>query len=155
MKPLALFFILAVAGLATSFAWAHAEPNAPVQATSAEDEKVASPEVIALKFHADWCGSCRAMGPVFTDLGNKFDTKPVLFLELDHTSEPSRRQAEYLAAVLGLQEVWKKDGGSTGFILLIDADTHEVLAKLTKEQDIKAMGGQLLEAIDRASASKR
>jgi len=153
MKPLALFFIIAVAGLATSFAWAHAEP---VQATSADDENVAAPpEVIALKFHADWCGSCRAMGPIFTDLGNKFDTKPVLFLELDHTSEPSRRQAEYLAAALGLQEVWEENGGTTGFILLIDANTREVLAKLTKDQDIKVMGSQLLEAIDRAAASKR
>jgi len=153
---MALFFILAVAGLATSFAWAHAASNVPVQATSPDDEQVvASPELIALKFHADWCGSCRAMGPIFTDLGNKFDTKPVLFLELDHTSEPSRRQAEYLAAALGLQEVWKENGGTTGFILLIDADTREVLAKLTKDQDIKVMGSQLLAAIDRAAASKR
>lgn len=155
MKPLALFSILTVASIATSFAWPPASPNAPVQASTEDEEVVVSPEIIALKFHADWCGSCRAMGPIFTDLRNKFDTKPVLFLELDHTSEPSRRQAEYLAAALGLQEVWKQDGGSTGFILLIDADTHEVLVRLTKEQDLKAMGGQLVEALERASTSKK
>lgn len=103
--------------------------------------------IIALKFHADWCGSCKAMGPVFTDLANKFDTEPVLFVTLDQTTQSSRRQALFLAQALGLDKVWAEDGGKTGFILLVNAKSMEVLARLTKDQDIKAMGGELTKAL--------
>jgi thiol-disulfide isomerase/thioredoxin len=124
-------------------------------APAQEAPSAQGPEVIALKFHADWCGSCKAMGPIFTDLANKYDTQPVLFLTLDQTSEADRRQSRYLAAALGGEAIWREHGGKTGFVLLVDASTREVLAKLTKDDDIKAMGTALLEAVERASESER
>jgi thiol:disulfide interchange protein len=45
-----------------------------------------NPILLVIKFHADWCDSCRVMGGVLTDLTNKLDGKSILFTELDITN---------------------------------------------------------------------
>ena len=119
----------------------------------AQGDKAETPAVIAVKFHADWCGSCKAMGPVFEELQAKYDTQPVLFVTLDHTREFNRRQSQYLAKSLGLHKIWAANGGKTGFILLIDGQSGEVVRKLTREHDIKKMGAALLESVQSAAKS--
>ena len=105
------------------------------------------PEIIAVKFHADWCGSCKRMGPVFEDLRNKYDGKPVLFVELDLTNGTTRTQAEYLASALGFGDVYAQNNG-TGFILLLDGKSRKQLDKLTADQSIKAMGAKIVEQLE-------
>ena len=107
----------------------------------------AKPDVVAVKFHADWCGSCKKMGTVFEDLRNKYDGRSVLFVTLDLTNGTTRTQAEYMAAALGFGDVFAQNKG-TGFILLLDGDSHRQVAKLTADQDIKAMGAQLLKQLE-------
>lgn len=114
----------------------------------------AIPAVIAVKFHADWCGSCKAMGPVFGELQNKFDTQPVLYVTFDHTQEFDRRQSKFLAMSLGLDKVWSEYGNKTGFILLVDGQTREIMTTLTHKQDLKQMGAALLEAIEKVSSAR-
>ena len=41
-------------------------------------------------------------GPIFTDLQNKFDGKPVLFVTLDFTNRTTHYQSELLASALGM-----------------------------------------------------
>ena len=115
--------------------------------------EVEAPEVIAVKFHADWCGSCKVMGPVFEELQEKFDTQSVLYIVLDHTRTYNRRQSQYLATTLGLDKVWAEYGGKTGFILLIDGESRKVLNTLTRENNLKQMGASLLAAVEHASAN--
>lgn len=110
-----------------------------------------TPAVIAVKFHADWCGSCKAMGNVFEELQAKFDGQPVLYVVLDHTREFHRLQSRYLANALGLENIWKEYGNKTGFILLIDGKTRAHITTLTKEHDLKQMGEALLAAVTKAS----
>ena len=115
--------------------------------------EVEAPEVIAVKFHADWCGSCKVMGPVFEELQEKFDTQSALYIVLDHTRTYNRRQSQYLATTLGLDKVWAEYGGKTGFILLIDGESRKVLNTLTRENNLKQMGASLLAAVEHASAN--
>ena len=111
------------------------------------DAAPSQPEIVAVKFHADWCGSCKRMGPVFEDLRNKYDGKPVLFVELDLTNGTTRSQAEYLAAALGFGDVYAQNQG-TGFILLLDGESGKQLAKLTADQNIKAMGAEIVKQLE-------
>jgi len=122
-------------------------------AQSTEDTKESGPEVLALKFHADWCGKCQAMGPAFQNLSKKYDTAPVLFHVFDQTEKADQRQARYMAHALELGEIWQKRGGSTGFILLVDADTHKTIDVLKHDQGFKAMGKDLDQAIEQAESS--
>jgi thiol-disulfide isomerase/thioredoxin len=107
------------------------------------------PDVIAIKFHADWCGTCRRMGSVFEDLTTVAEEEPVLFTRLDLTDSSSRKQARYLMTTLGLNEVWQASGAGekTGFILLVDAGSKKVVGRLTAEQDLKQMKANLLDVV--------
>jgi len=124
---------------------------AAMQALYSSEKAVAAgaagPKIIAVKFHADWCGYCKAMGPVFEELQAKFDREPALYVTFDQTREFNRVQTQYLAQAMGLESVWTENAGSTGFVLLIDAKTKKVITKLTHEQNLKAMGAALQEAV--------
>lgn len=100
------------------------------------------PKLIAVKFHGDWCGSCKKMGSVFTDLTNKLDGTPVLFVELDRTNNTTSHQSSLLASALGLGDVYQSNPG-TGFILLIDGKTREITGKLTAGMGLKQMAAEI------------
>lgn len=109
-----------------------------VVGTAKAQDNIQEPKLMALKFHADWCGSCKAMGPVFSDLQNKLDGKPVLFYQLDFTNNTTRHQAYLMASALDVDNIVKENSG-TGFILLIDANSKKVIQKFTKEDDLKTI----------------
>lgn len=100
------------------------------------------PKLIVVKFHANWCGSCKALGPVLEDLTNKLDGKSVLFTQLDFTNNTSKHQTQLLASALGIKDVVEKNNG-TGFLLVIDSKTKAVKAKLTKTQSVKEMANKI------------
>lgn len=50
-----------------------------------QKDKVNSPDLLVVKFHADWCGSCIAMVPAFEDVQTKFDNENISFVKLDFT----------------------------------------------------------------------
>jgi thiol-disulfide isomerase/thioredoxin len=105
------------------------------------------PKVVAVKFHADWCGSCQKMGDAMTHLQNKYDGKPVLFVTLDLTNQTARNQAELLATRLGLGALWDTKKSSTGFIALVDAQSGKVVDTLTSDLGVKQMGARIVKAL--------
>lgn len=122
-------------------------------ALAAADEPAQPPQIIAVKFHAAWCGSCKVIEPHFKDLHDKFDGQPVLFLDFDLTNRSTTTRAGYLASAMKLDKVFNKHAPSTGFVLLIDARTGEVLDRLTKKHDFKAMSSRVRRALARADTS--
>lgn len=90
-------------------------------------------QLIAVKIHADPCGRCKTIAPVFADLQTDFSDKPVLFLTFDLTTKGSRRQAELLSQRLGIEGVFKKHR-YTGVIVLVtvEGDVREVVDSSTK-----------------------
>ncbi len=146
---LAVAMLVAV-GTWTTWSYAQsgsATKGAAAKAQANEAAEVAGPKIIALKFHADWCGYCKAMGDIYEEMQAKFDQQPVLWITLDQTRENDRKQSEYLAHALSMNDIWAEHGGKTGFILLVNAETRQVVEKLTHEQSLKQMGAKLVTAV--------
>lgn len=105
--------------------------------------KATSPKLLVVKFHADWCKTCRAMGPVFEDLQNKIDGGNVLFVKLDFTNNKTKNQAVLLGAQLGITEILSQNDRRTGFVLVIDAKSKKVLQKLGVDDDVDEMESKI------------
>ena len=88
------------------------------------------------------------MGTIFTDLQNKFDGKPVLFVTLDFTNRTTHHQSELLASALGMGEAYTANQG-TGFILLLDSQTRNISARLTSKQTLKEMSAALNQLLEK------
>ena len=88
------------------------------------------------------------MGTIFTDLQNKFDGKPVLFVTLDFTNRTTHYQSELLASALRMGEAYKANQG-TGFILLLDSQTRDISARLTSKQTMKEMSAAINQSLEK------
>ena len=111
------------------------------------------PEVLGVLFYADWCGSCKVLDPEIQKARGKsnLDHEPVLFVRLDLTDATQRYQAGLMASSLGLGDFYEKNAGATGFMLLVDAETKEVISMLTKTMDAAAITSEVKAAIDKAT----
>ena len=121
----------------------------PAPATTETQE----PEVLGVLFYADWCGSCKVLEPEIEKARGKadLDNEAVLFVRLDLTDATRRHQAAMLASSLGLGESFARNGGATGFMLLVDADTKEVISMVTKKSDAAEITDQVKAAILKAA----
>ena len=92
----------------------------------------------AVKFHADYCGGCKALTPSLKELDTKLDGEGVEFVKFDFTSDESKVKSEKMASKLGLNELYTSNKG-TGYVLLVDADSKETVGKLTSRQSVDEM----------------
>lgn len=135
-----LFPAIALAGVA-AFAFA----DAPAE-TEAEYALGAPPELVAATFASAWCSSCKILKPRLAGVIPEFRDRPVRFVELDFTfgqhEENERRATEE-----GLGEAYKRFKGATGFTLLIDAETGEIVDSLTMNHSKDAMRAAIAAAL--------
>lgn len=112
------------------------------------DEEQDMPEVIGVFFYADWCGSCKVLDPKLETVQEELGQKPVVFQRFDMTDETTTYRSKLLANLLGLGEVFEQNAGKTGFMLLIDPDTKEVIGRLTKDQSEEQLATEIGRAIE-------
>lgn len=108
------------------------------------------PEVVAATFYATWCSPCRVLEPRLSDVIPEFADKPVKFVKLDFTFG-KRDEVEALAKGEGLADVYRKFGGASGFTLLVDRETGEVIDMLTMDHSSRAMRAAIAQAVAVAS----
>jgi thiol-disulfide isomerase/thioredoxin len=103
------------------------------------DQSPSAPQIVAVKFHGDWCGSCKKMGPIFSDLQNKLDGTPVLFVQLDLTNNTTTHQAQLMASALGLEKVYVNNPGNRFYSVDISCDKAGC-KKADRGYDLEANG---------------
>ncbi len=113
--------------------------------TAFKSEKTSvNPDYLVVKFHADWCGNCKAMGSSFEDLQGKFKDDNIEFVKFDLTNDKTSALAESKAKQIGISDILDKNR-KTGFILIIDNTTKKILYKLTKKDSTDAMETKIRE----------
>jgi len=134
-----LFFALALTTTLAPFSTAYAEGK---------------PEVLGVLFYADWCGSCKTLDPAIAKARGKsdLDNDSILFVRLDLTNSTTRYQSELMANALGIGEFFEENDGSTGFLLLVDADTKKVLNQVTKSSDADEISSLVHTALAKAGS---
>jgi len=119
-------------------------------ATDAEYALSEDPEIIAATFSSAWCSSCKILEPRLKAVVPTFADAPVKFVKLDF-SLGQRGAVEKKANREGLGEIYPQFKGATGFTLLVDADTGEIVDSLTIRHSEKAMRAAIAQAIAKAS----
>ncbi len=97
-------------------------------------EKDASLSVIGVKMDAEWCPKCHEMNPKLENIMPEFNGEEVLFVKFNMTDDFTRHQSSLLAKRLGLTDLFNKNEGQTGYMVLVDANTNEELKTLTSDQ---------------------
>ena len=119
-------------------------------ATSAEAPYDGEPEIVAATFASAWCSSCRVLKPKLAKVIPAFKNEPVAFVEFDFTFGPNddiRAEAEDY----GVEDIYDRNKGATGFTVLVDHDTGEIIDTLTMNFSEAAMKAAIAQAIAIAS----
>jgi len=138
MKRLVQIFALAILVLFSYQPMAHAQ-----SATQADSDL----KVIGVKMWASWCGKCKQLDPKLSNVKPQFEGQPILFTQFDMTNDFTISQSKKMAKLLGLSDLFQKHKGSTGYMVLLDAQTHKVLTTLKhnqSEQELKQQIGSVL-----------
>jgi thiol-disulfide isomerase/thioredoxin len=110
--------------------------------------------ILVLIFHADWCVPCVQVEQSLAQVEPRFYDRPVLFVELDLTHEADWEKAKYMAAALGVMEIFDAQKGELGTALLIDANSKKVLNYLDVTHGSKEMASRIDAALNQALTSK-
>ena len=119
-------------------------------ATSADAAYDGRPEVVAATFSSSWCSACKILKPKLAKVIPGFAKEPVAFVDFDFTFGP-RKELRAEADKFAIGDLYERNKGATGFTLLVDADTGEVIDTLTMNFSEAAMRSAIARAIAIAS----
>lgn len=138
----ALFAVLAVAAASASMAGRGSFSSAA--------QFDGEPALVAATFSSAWCAACKILEPRLARVIPQFADEPVKFVEYDFTFGGEERN-RVAALADGLSpEVYDRFAGATGFTLLIDARSGEIIDMLTASHSPKAMRAAIAQALARA-----
>lgn len=96
--------------------------------------------VVAATFASAFCGSCAILKPKLARILPDYASAAIDFVEFDFTTGASDALREK-AAAKGVLSVYDASKGATGFTMLVDAASGEVLGMLTaglSEEELRA-----------------
>ena len=135
-----LFAVVLIAGVAAFALFGR------TSATDAKYVHAKKPEIIAATFSSAWCSACKILEPRLKAVVPEFADQPVKFVKLDFTLG-QRGAVAQKAAREGLAHIYPDYKGATGFTLLVDADTGEIVDSLTVKHSQAAMRAAIAQAI--------
>ncbi len=111
-----------------------------------ELKSAAAPELMVVRFHADWCGVCTKLAPNYAKLREKF-CDSVLFVTLDLTDRPLDRQAEFLAGALDVGDLWKDNRLQVGKTYVVATKSGCVVSEIPADCTLDQMTAQIQDVI--------
>ena len=135
-----LFAVVLIAGVALFSLFGR------TSATDAEYAHAENPEIIAATFSSAWCSACKVLEPRLKAVIPDFADEPVKFVRLDFTLGQRGAVAEKAEAE-GLAHIYPDYKGATGFTLLVDAETGEIVDSLTIKHSEAAMRAAIAQAV--------
>ncbi len=105
-------------------------------------------KIVAMLFYADWCSSCKVLDPKVETAKKAFADSSVKFAKIDLTNDATRAESEKLAETLGATEAFYSYGSRTGFMLLVEKASGEVLSMITMSKTVEQIEEALTKALE-------
>jgi thiol-disulfide isomerase/thioredoxin len=121
----------------------------PTGAGSAPPAKSSAPYLV--KIHADWCGVCTRLTPVWNRLEEEYGDSVQMVL-LDVSDRDAVELSSQEADRLGLGQFFDSYRGRTGTIAVLDAGTGEPQAVFIGEMDFAKYQTALETVLERGGA---
>ncbi len=111
--------------------------------------------VIAAMFYSNWCGACQILDPRIEAVKPDFSGRSVDFVKFDFSYALVRgKSLKEQAAQKGVPNIYAKNKGRTGFMLLIDPATETVLEIITLRDSKEAIAAKLERSLHRPSPAE-
>jgi thiol-disulfide isomerase/thioredoxin len=141
-RPARIALILGLFAAAAALAWSARPQLARIDAAGAGE-----PALTVATFSSAFCSACRILKPRLAEIIDDFADAPVRFIEYDFTlSKPEGLAAR--ADSDGLASAFVRFAPATGFALLVERETGEIIGMLT----INHSRDEMRDAIDNALA---
>jgi thiol-disulfide isomerase/thioredoxin len=101
-------------------------------------EKAEYPNVAMVAFHADWCGTCKRIGPTVMETAAKVGT----FHKFDFTNDDTTKKSRELAMELGMSKAYEEFTPGTGFVVVFSKnhpDKYEMLKGSENASEYEAL----------------
>lgn len=122
-----------------------AAENVPMVATANQEQPVT-----AAMFYSNWCGACQILDPKIEAVKPDFAGHKVDFVKFDFSYALMRGKAlQKLADDKGLSDIYAKNKGRTGFMLLIDPANEKILDIITLRDNKAAIAAKLQRSLNR------
>ncbi len=107
------------------------------------------PKVLGILFYADWCASCKVLEPNPEPVMKRFDDQPIVVTRFDMTDDTTKYKSRLLANLLGFGDEFQENERKTGFMLLIDPKTKQLLGRLTKTHSEEELAREIERSLGR------
>lgn len=108
-------------------------------ASSAQSQNYTQPQMLVVKFRADWCGPCKIMEPSLDQALRSLNDPSIRLVSIDTTNGATSQVAAHNAFDANVVKQYNQWLGITGFAVMIDADTKNTLGCVNMTYDAQMM----------------